>query len=331
MRVILYLSVIFSLFVGGASYALDFEITEVIEVGPAGGGPMYRPVRWSPDGSMIAYFRGHTLMVADTLGSSREIITIDYQGRDFEWVNDSEIVFAQRPVKAQDGKTFRLSSVTLSGVETVLEEESTSRFGRPAFHGPSITPSGVVYYTRIQDSDSTITILSRTGAGGMVSPSGHYMLKKIGPNLAKVSLDKQETEVIIENRWGGAVASSDFRYVAVDGAAGEILLHNLNQGTVDTVSALAPSQPSGIYCGTVTCDFNRVYQLIAYYTTCDSHYDQVGNYINFYDLADKRGHLVSPLVTSEGEKWPAFSPNGRFLSFLASGLGVCIARVEVTQ
>jgi len=43
----------------GQSHALDFTITKVIDVGPGQAEPMTWPLKWSPDGTKLAFFNGN--------------------------------------------------------------------------------------------------------------------------------------------------------------------------------------------------------------------------------------------------------------------------------
>jgi hypothetical protein len=132
------------------SLAADYEIVKVIEVGPCDGGPMSWPLKWSPDGTKLAYFYNNSLYISDTLGHSTEVTHFDLYPYSYEWLSDYEVIIhiMNNPVP-QPHKLVKVDVKT--GQVTVLEE-FTRRLGiryendPKSFDGPSLTAEGRVYY-----------------------------------------------------------------------------------------------------------------------------------------------------------------------------------------
>ena len=108
--------------------ALDFRITEVVPVGPSYGGGLTEPAQWSPDGTKLAYFHEGHLMIADTLGNSRQAAEIDLPPHRFVWASNNEIILYQWKYLPRDTVDKRLTtldrliSVNIeTGAQTTLE------------------------------------------------------------------------------------------------------------------------------------------------------------------------------------------------------------------
>jgi len=313
--------------------AADIKVAEVIEIGPCGGGPLFRPVKWSPDGSMIAYFNGQKLMVADTLGKTREVFTIDYVARPFEWISDSEIVVYQREFNNNPYRMHKLSIITLSGTETVLAEEKVPKSNissKPSFSPPRKTPSGIVYYDSYASPAYGPQVLTRADKNRSISPSEHYYVRLVGNRLCKISLDDKDTSTVLQGRYAGVVVNEDYSMVLADGEI-SALLYNVNTKSCDTIYAPEVQTRDDVYCGVMGYEFHPSNEYVIYFAPCDEKYghNTTKRAICLYDLSTKQSTVLSPLTSSEHEVSPQFSPNGRYFSFLAGEVGLCIARLEV--
>jgi hypothetical protein len=318
--------------IGGPCLAADVKVAEVIEIGPCGGGPLFRPVKWSPDGSMIAYFNGQKLMVADTLGKAREVFTIDYVARPFEWISDSEIVLYQREFNNEPYRMHKLSIITLSGIETVLAEEKVPKSNissKPSFSPPHKTLSGIVYYESYASTAYGKQILTLADKNRSISPSEHHYVTMVGANLYKISLGGKDTSLFLSGRYSGGVVNTDYSMFLAKGEM-SALLYNLKTKSCDTIYPPKVQNRKDVYCGVMGYEFNPAnnHQVI-YFATCDDGHYVYTDAVCLYDYDKKQSIVLSPMTESKHELSPMFSPNGRFFSFIAEEIGVCIARLEV--
>jgi hypothetical protein len=306
----------------------DYQVSQVIVIGPGPAGPLFRPIKWSPDGSKIAYFKGQILMVADTLGDSREILTIDYVARHSEWTSDTTVVFVQREYCNSRPRRFRLSVVSLNGVETILEDESVATSDKPSFSIPRKTPSGVVYYFSDVAGANNLHVLTGTSVKERACLAKHHYVESVDSTLYKISLDGTDTTSAVLGRLKGVVVNNDYRLVMSKAGYDAFSLYDLETPTVDTVVVPELDVPDGVYCGLGTYEFSPVRNLILFSITCDDGHSAYKDVIYLYDYDEKRFVLLSPLTDSRHESSPFFSPNGTYFSFVAGGKGVCIARLE---
>ena len=318
--------------VAAVTAAADFKV-EVIKVFAGGGGPMFRPGKWSPDGFRMAFFSGQKLMLADTLGRAEEVYTIDFTARPFEWISDTEIVVFQRQFGRQPYRQHRLSIITLSGVETVLEADSVPRGGDgPFFSVPRRTPSGVVYYRSDTKASNQLNVLTRPEKGRPLVPSDHFYVTTVGANLCRMSLDEVDTSVFLPGKYAGVVVSNDYSMLLAEGPGITACLYDLKTGLCDTIYPPQVQSREDVYCGIMGYEFNPINSnQIVYFATCDERYghNTTRRAICLYDHDTKQSAVLSPMTESEHELSPMFSPDGRFLTFLSQGSGVCLARLEV--
>jgi hypothetical protein len=94
LRIIL--SVLLMVFPFDASFALDYVIKEVIEVGEAGFAPFVNPIIWSPDGTKIAFTKAGVIYFSDTLGNVQEVIKPEMPIHRWDWVSDNQIAVKMR-------------------------------------------------------------------------------------------------------------------------------------------------------------------------------------------------------------------------------------------
>jgi hypothetical protein len=142
----------------GLSFASGYEVTKVIEVGPAAWVPFTGPLRWSPDGTMLAYFANNYLMISDTLGNSREVYKIDIgiTPRRFEWVSNDKIAINLPKYKLPDSTLYKTITVVdiNTGQDTVVIADTPrttwkpvyQRAGDTFFEGPFLSLEGNAYY-----------------------------------------------------------------------------------------------------------------------------------------------------------------------------------------
>jgi len=95
MRYLFLLNII--LLITGCNFvqAVDFTITEVIQVGENYNVDLVSPALWSPDGTKLGYFSGNQFMYADTLGNSYPVTELDLPPHRFRWVSNNEIIMYQ--------------------------------------------------------------------------------------------------------------------------------------------------------------------------------------------------------------------------------------------
>jgi hypothetical protein len=131
--------------------AAEYEITKIIEVGPTDRAPTVWPLKWSPDGTRLAYFLNRSLYISDTLGNSREIIHFDLFPHRYEWLSDNEIIIHLTNYRTES-EVNRLVKVDIGNKQLSLLAEYTCGLGirekndPNSFAGPFLTVEGRLYY-----------------------------------------------------------------------------------------------------------------------------------------------------------------------------------------
>ncbi len=158
MKLILLSVLLLSIITAGTATSGGFKVAKVIEVGPAAWVPFSGPLRWSPDGTKLAYFAHNYLMISDTLGNSRQVMKVDsgITPHRLEWVSNDEI--AVNTCKRYELDSRRINTLTVvnttTGIGEVVAEGSlnprrpsrASKAGEVYIDGPSLTTGGDADY-----------------------------------------------------------------------------------------------------------------------------------------------------------------------------------------
>jgi len=326
----------------GSTHAADYEITEVIEIGPAAQVLSHGSVKWSPDGTMLAYFADNFLMISDTLGNSREVVSIpDMYPFRFQWVSNHEIVASLKESERRSDST--LYQLTLwdidSGSKTIIQEvwrtRSSLQPGKTCYQGPFLTLEGNAYYestyitgdTLGGESPSTrlLTELKSFSTDKQALRNDHILRRGDG-GLYKVSLGDSDSILIMPKP---DTYRSFFSAVRADGlyVADGCYLHGVQDGTrirLDTLNISKP--PSAIICGFSYVSFNsHGTELLGIYYCEDSDKVVMETLCAFNYSTGKITDLGS-LLGLEGGIAPVYSPDGRKIALTAEGKAYIIVR-----
>ncbi len=146
-----FISIALTLFVLCAKSSA-YEITKVIAVDSADFRPLTGALRWSPDGTKLAYFKQGRLMLSDTLGNVRQVTTGKFGVHLYEWLSDNEIVLTDRQFPGDRSNIFKVVHVDLASGQATVLDECVLGFGPKrtswSLNGPYRSVQGNVYYIR---------------------------------------------------------------------------------------------------------------------------------------------------------------------------------------
>jgi hypothetical protein len=318
-----------------------YEITKVIEVGPAAWVPFTGPLRWSPDGTMLAYFANNYLMISDTLGNSREVKSIDIgiTPRRFEWVSNDKVAINLPKYELPDSTLY--NTITLVDINTGQDQIVVSdqpgalkpvggQTGRTFFEGPFLSLEGNAYYMI-----KTCTGRSKEIPLGRVSETvdePHWFFPDKAPamednhttvwemdGLYILNLDKSYSVKITHGTPGvdaPTAVSQDMSYVFRRG-----LLKRIPDSAQINVYDFAGARPSGTFgCGFLFVSFNPKTTEILFNQTCDGDYPSGGEFvvdrIGTFDYVTNEFTILDTLIGIEGCTAPVYAPDGRKVAFL---------------
>jgi hypothetical protein len=151
MKLLLSGAILLLLMSCGLIFAADYSIGKVVEVGP-GSPAIVGTLKWSPDGSTLAYFRDGALYVSDTLGASHLVASSDMDALRYEWQSNDDVVvhYKQHPseltdinqltkINIKNGRTEQLEAFTRSLDPKIISSTT-------AFSGPWRTVEGATVY-----------------------------------------------------------------------------------------------------------------------------------------------------------------------------------------
>ncbi|MCP4705751.1 MAG: hypothetical protein GY865_14220 [candidate division Zixibacteria bacterium] len=334
MRKLNLLLILFLFLIGGATYSLDFEITDVIEVSLTSEGHLLTPAKWSPDGSMLAYFFSEALYISDTLGNSRKIIDIDMQPRRFEWVSNNEIALRQRQfrenhdlyqvVKRIDIDSEKESILAEALINTALPLEELNN--QLELDKLKKTVGGTVYFSQKTGTTKTFNLVESTEAlknDGKTRASEEHFLRTGTDALYLVQIDQQDSIKISNKPYEGYMGlpmnlSSDRKYIMFGGNI--VRLADDKLIILDTLSAVL-DKPEGTFgCGFGSESFNPAASEVAFRLTCDDGHSVVVRRIGVFDYSTNEFTILDSVLGLSNCNRPAFSPDGKRISFISNGV-----------
>ncbi len=347
MRVFVAIFLLVTGLVHGFAHALDFKITEVVEVGPIYG--MVKPAQWSPDGTKLAYFYDGQLMIADTLGKSRPAAKIDLPPHRFVWSSDSTIILYQwdylpRDSVDQNMRTIdRMISINVeTGTQTLLEEfvhrvgDKSEKIPR-IFKGPYLTVEGNAYYFvqenyQADKSPPKAKIQMAPGVSpDKASPAQNHILRAGSDGLYLVQVDYKDS-IKISNKpynppldlWMRMYLSKDRTHLLNNGVI--VRLEDDKTVILDTLVRRFPKPKGTEACGSVQEVFNPVYPEVAFNLTCDDGHNYIFDRIAVFDYTTYELTVLDSLIGLTNCHRPAYAPDGKKIAFLADHKAYIIYR-----
>lgn len=108
----------------GTVSAEDFEVTEIVEIGPIRVSVGEGTMKFSPSGDELASFLGTTLILTNIEdGTKREVITLDMRPLQFEWQSEGEIVVLEYKSLGGPNDYRRLTRIDINTGQTLTLHE----------------------------------------------------------------------------------------------------------------------------------------------------------------------------------------------------------------
>jgi hypothetical protein len=350
MRTLLKVTVVFALVGAATSAAAGYKVTKVIEVGPAvsllNGGAL----KWSPDGTMLAYFANNHLMISDTLGNSRQVAPIGvFSPMRAAWVSNSEFAVNLADRRRTDSVLYRLVVFDIDdGSQREVRQCWETRWsllpGHSGFDGPYVTLEGNAYYedieiTGLEEGElrdrlrSTVVNRKRVplvpGRGGTQSLANSH-LQVWGKNgLYAVDWGGRDSTILWQESGAGAfhmwtAVSNDKHYVFNGGK-----LINSQSGEILDVGEYAGTRPANTeYCDFGSPSFNPRGDEILFWHFCEGGDTLVIDRVATFDISTREFTLLDTLTGISGGSSPVYNPNGRMIAFFAHGKGFIVWREE---
>ncbi|MEP0829258.1 MAG: hypothetical protein HRF51_12120 [bacterium] len=314
-------------------FAADFEITKVIEIGPADRVPFIQPIKWSPDGTKLSYFKDSWLMISDTLGYSLPVYEATMFPQRYEWLSDNEIVLLQLG-RLKGGKATKLSIIDLkTGQEEIVidkkekfkeADENDSTF----FDGPRVSIEGNIYYNmekrkRTKSGIPKSKYASKNDAE--ILTTNHY-LSWGSDGLYKVKLDRSDSVRIGPKLHPDPLFPPDQRrdgaYVMYSGT----LMH-VPDSVITIIDTIFKSRPvNTVVCGIIFGSFNSTIPEVLFQRSCDDGEQYSVNGVWTYNL--RSGELMSLDSAAKLTECnsPCYAPDGITIGCLSDGKAYLIKR-----
>ncbi len=337
MKKTVFIVVLFISLLGSYCLALDYKITEVIEVGEAGFAPFINPLIWSPDGTKIAFTKAGTIYISDTLGNVQEIIKPEMPLHRWDWVSDSEIAVYTRKRTGPGGGdlTHRISIIDVNlKKETALRDFNTfygfrEVEGFSEYYGPLKSIEGNSYYAqkRYSSNKSNVAVIPHAfEQSKAVQIANDHFLRWGDSGLYKVRLDETDSTWLAKKpflQMGPKPIASSHLNFAMDG--GQLL--RLKDSTLISVDTLiGPLPPETDDCAILWSSFNPVATEILFTITCSKGENYPVNRIATLDYTTFELTVIDTITGLTSCAAPAFSPNGKKIAFMSRNRAYILAR-----
>lgn len=322
-----------------------YKVTRVIEVGPAASVQAGGSVKWSPDGTQIAFFAHNHLMVADTLGNSRRVAAISdaYPVR-AEWASDTEFAVRLKGEKRADSTLYQLMVYDVESRKSRLLDEfwRHSRSldpGNRYFSGPYVTLEGTGYFIKgivTKEAQSTkATTNSKVGFDEEKLPLSSqkasalqldHLFRRGTDGLYRVSWSGTDSTRLCKSSGGhGEVAVSRIgAYVFVGG----MLIDREAGDTIDVREYAGPPPPNTGGCGFLRPMFNPVSPEILFQYYCEGEDPYVIDRVGTFNYETREFVLLDTLTAFGAWQLPEYSPNGRMIALTSGNKAYIVWREE---
>ncbi|MEW6052138.1 MAG: hypothetical protein AB1644_13880 [Candidatus Zixiibacteriota bacterium] len=309
----------------GGNRAGEGTIEQVMPVAPVDGG-MWDGEFWSPSGTKIVFFSGGQLTICDTLGRSRSVAKVNLLPRGLVWSSEDELLVYLRDYGNGDTVSHRLTAINVtSGEMRVVEQyryskQQKSSEAQRTFRGPMKSVEGVAYYYRV-NSGAQNAILWPPNSKMQLGQVHELRTGKDGLYLA--ALDASDSSMISHKPYKPYLTlplrlSPDRSHIMFGGTI--VRLADDRLIVLDTLSQLKPFPPGTQGCGFGSESFSPVGPEVIFRLTCDNGHDYALDRLGIFNYLTFQLSLLDTTLTTSAPFEPAFSPDGRRISFVARGV-----------
>ena len=311
------------------TFALDYKITKVVEIGPADEGFMSWPLRWSPDGKWLAYFRSDTLMLSDTLGNSHAVKAMNLFPSRFEWLSNEEIVgYFDEGYNIDSSRQLLMQIDVTTGADTIIEKyvRYDHRGNAQWFQGPWRTVKGNVYYdygerfgpSKTDKSEERRWVNSRKGKKlTETDKKTDYILHWGKDGLYKVTIDGLDSTRISPEPYKQTAGGVELNPRGTHALVGGTIIRMADSATIN-LDKVVDDKPSGTkFCGCLSVSFNPFFAEVLFRQSCDSDgHEILVDRIGVFDLQELTYNFLQPSPQSRNCVSPIYSPDGLKIAVL---------------
>ena len=329
MKSTLKLLLIPLLLCASAVSAIDWEITKIVEVGPARWTSGSRPLKFSPDGTLLAYFDKWNLVLSDTLGVTHVVSNLQMQPRKFEWLNNEELVVLlfERRGRSEYRRLIRIDIST--GITEIIREHTRPPYGQqqtsPFIKGPSLSIEGNLFFEeKWKGSISPILVQSaKAETTQQTAAAENHILRWGKDGLYSIRIDLADSVRLGPKPYSHIpfqpVHNTDLTWVMVGGTM--MRLSDSSFVVLDTLPWVMPD--SARFHEIADPSFNPHFPEVLFnHYCCDERDDRVIfelDALATFNYVTGEWTVIDELVGMANCSSPAYAPDGCKIAFLSEG------------
>jgi hypothetical protein len=321
---------------GNTAHAAGYyEIVRIVEVGPVSGIPVSGPMKWSPDGSHLAFFGEGSLVVVDTLGNYEKVAEIDMQPRRFEWLSDQEVVVRLRENPGENARASLICFDIVTGECRVLEQFSADRpYKRLApglpegeFEGPYLTLQGSLYYYKFHEDNKKIAVLPQSKYRPEVSPERNYIYRVQRGGLYLVRTDLKDSLLAFSKPYADTVQGLNRSQWCTGGFIWRF--RDSSAIRLDTIPRLRELAADRLVCGFMFEGLNPKHPEVLFQFSCDVDDYNSERRVILFDYGHNLLTILDDTVGHENCHSPLYSPTGKDIAIRGGHTCFIIMRSEL--
>ena len=293
----------------------------LINVGKCDGA--FVPIKWSPDGSRIAFFRDGKIVLCDTLGAQRTLQARTFRVRVFDWIDNDELLIYDALALNRDSVVYELLRVQLHN-ETISSLDVYRRYLHGIVSGradvgaplPHRTTEGLLYYIKHVAGGDPQTVYPGNQAtvdsrSSRALPSARQtVLRALTDGLYLVSLDQKDTTLVYSRPIKNSIINRFHTYIMAGGTI--IRLRDGRQTVLDTMFTGLPDSTYG--CGIGRISFAPSRDMVAFTRFCDDGHNYEVSQAGLYDISTDKLILLDDMTGSSNCRAPSVSATGHHVA-----------------
>ena len=340
MRLLLTV-LITAIIISSPCLAGGYKTTKVIEVGPATHIPFRGPLKWSRDGTKLAYFAHNQLMISDTLGNKQEVARIDQEPRRFEWISDQEVAIMLVDRQSGGPSNYALTVFDINtGQSRIVDQFVRGRrinVGDTYIDGPFQSLEGDAYYVHKVFTDGFREVplgrrrksIDETRLFSDGNKAENHILRWTGEGLYNVNLAGTDSTRLCDQPYPDMRLPTDMSFDGSHIVNGGLIIRLTDHVNIVLDTIHLDERPSRGGCGFNPITFNPAGTELVFHIECDDGHEVLAEMIGTFDYSTFEFEILDKSLGLTNCTAPTYAPDGLKIALLGEGVLYIVYREEL--